>query len=88
MLFYAENCPLPMGCSPHSVCAISRVKPEGMKTSSRKRCATLGEFILRSHGCTATDHFPVIPGNEFPAEIDRPRRPASRHSRLPALTAV
>jgi len=65
MLFYAENRALPMGCSPHRVCAISRVKPEGMKTSSRKRCATLGEFILRSHGGTDADILPVIPGTNF-----------------------
>ena len=73
-LSYAENCSLSMGCSPHSLCAIFEVKPEGMKTSSRKRCARLGEFILRSHGGTDADHLPMIPGHEFSAEVGRGSR--------------
>ena len=50
-----------------------------MKTNSRKRSPTVGEFIGRAygvclphdlahHGGTDADHLPVIPGHDFPPD--------------------
>ena len=53
-----------------------------MKTNSRKRSPTVGEFIGRAygvclphdlahHGGTDADHLPVIPGNDFPPDASQ-----------------
>lgn len=53
-----------------------------MKTNSRKRSPTAGEFIGRAygvcfphdlthHGGTDADHVPVIPGNDFSPDANQ-----------------
>jgi len=63
-----------------------------MKTNSRKRAPTVGEFIGRAygvclppdlthHGGTDADHVPVIPGNDFSPDASQgtesPRPPVA-----------